>query len=76
MPATDNRYQPIDWTPERGYPKGLPLHYYPRVSGGTGVRMGLTVILNVSSGEYYCTKTKCVGFKVNIMGTIRHIFFF
>ncbi|KAM7347465.1 pickpocket 28 [Cochliomyia hominivorax] len=64
IPATENHYQPIDWTPEKGYPPNLPLHYFPRVSGGTGTRMGLTVILNVSSEEYYCSKTKCVGFKI------------
>lgn len=66
MPAIDNQYHPIDWTPENGYPAELPPRYYPRVSGGTGVRMGLTVILNVSSDEYYCSKSKCVGFKVSI----------
>ncbi|TMW44538.1 hypothetical protein DOY81_010383, partial [Sarcophaga bullata] len=64
LPAMENHYVPIDWIPERGYPDKLPPHYYPRVSGGTGTRMGLTVILNVSSEEYYCSKTKCVGFKV------------
>lgn len=71
MPTIDNHYQPIDWTPEKGYPSKLPPHYYPRVSGGTGVRMGLTVVLNVSSEEYYCSKTNCVGFKVNIEWELR-----
>lgn len=70
MPAFENHYVPIDWTPEKGYPAKLPSHYYPRVSGGTGSRMGLTVILNVSSEEYYCTKTKCVGFKVSIFSKL------
>ncbi|XP_046802993.1 pickpocket protein 28 [Lucilia cuprina] len=64
MPAVDNHFNAIDWTPEKGYPKERPSHYYPRVSGGTGTRMGLTVILNVSSEEYYCSKSKCVGFKI------------
>ncbi|XP_061391274.1 pickpocket protein 28-like [Musca vetustissima] len=64
IPNSDSHYVAIDWTPDKGYPKDLPLHYYPRVSGGTGSRMGLTVVLNVSSSEYYCSKTKCVGFKV------------
>lgn len=69
LPAIENHYEPIDWTPEGGYPKKRPSHYYPRVSGGTGSRMGLTVIMNVSSEEYYCSKTKCVGFKVRSRAT-------
>lgn len=36
----------------------------PRTSGGTGSRMGLTVILNSSSDQYYCSTSKSVGFKV------------
>lgn len=57
-------YEPIDWTPERGYAKKLPDLYYPRTSGGTGSRMGLTVVLNASTAEYYCTKSMSNGFKV------------
>lgn len=57
-------YEPIDWTPERGYAKKLPEFYYPRTSGGTGSRMGLTVVLNASTSEYYCTKSMSNGFKV------------
>lgn len=57
-------YEPIDWTPERGYAKKLPDFYYPRTSGGTGSRMGLTVVLNASTAEYYCTKSMSNGFKV------------
>lgn len=54
----------MDWTPEKGYNADLPKNYYPRVSGGTGSRLGLTVVLNSSASEYYCTKSKSVGFKV------------
>ncbi|ALC49086.1 ppk28 [Drosophila busckii] len=57
-------YEAIDWTPERGYAKQLPEFYYPRTSGGTGSRMGLTVVLNASTTEYYCTKSMGNGFKV------------
>ncbi|XP_034482408.1 pickpocket protein 28 [Drosophila innubila] len=57
-------YEAIDWTPERGYAKQLPEYYYPRTSGGTGSRMGLTVVLNASTAEYYCTKSMSNGFKV------------
>ncbi|EDW00314.1 pickpocket protein 28 [Drosophila grimshawi] len=65
QPATEySPYEPIDWTPERGYEKILPAYYYPRMSGGTGSRMGLTVVLNTSTAEYYCTKSMGNGFKV------------
>ncbi|KAL7744948.1 hypothetical protein ACLKA6_007220 [Drosophila palustris] len=57
-------YEAIDWTPERGYAHKLPEYYYPRTSGGTGSRMGLTVVLNASTAEYYCTKSMSNGFKV------------
>ncbi|XP_017055900.1 pickpocket protein 28 [Drosophila ficusphila] len=64
-PAQPNsRYEPIDWTPEKGYARKLPEFYYPRTSGGTGIRMGLTVVLNASRAEYYCTKSMSVGFKI------------
>ncbi|EDW65549.1 uncharacterized protein Dvir_GJ19317 [Drosophila virilis] len=64
-PAAENSlYEPIDWTPELGYAKKLPEYYYPRTSGGTGSRMGLTVVLNASTAEYYCTKSMGNGFKV------------
>ncbi|KAH8373199.1 hypothetical protein KR009_002093, partial [Drosophila setifemur] len=60
----NSRYEAIDWTPEKGYARKLPEFYYPRTSGGTGIRMGLTVVLNASISEYYCTKSMSVGFKV------------
>ncbi|XP_001355676.3 pickpocket protein 28 [Drosophila pseudoobscura] len=63
-PQQNGRYEAIDWTAERGYAKKLPEFYYPRTSGGTGIRMGLTVVLNASVAEYYCTKSMSVGFKV------------
>ncbi|XP_030378904.1 pickpocket protein 28 [Scaptodrosophila lebanonensis] len=63
-PPRDTHYKAINWTPERGYTKKLPDFYYPRGSGGTGSRMGLSVVLNASIGEYYCTKSMSVGFKV------------
>ncbi|KAH8292921.1 hypothetical protein KR044_008658 [Drosophila immigrans] len=64
-PVQENSvYEAIDWTPERGYAAKLPEFYYPRTSGGTGSRMGLTVVLNASTSEYYCTKSMSNGFKV------------
>ncbi|XP_053949282.1 pickpocket protein 28 [Anastrepha ludens] len=61
---TANHFVPMDWTPESGYNRDLPKNYYPRVPGGTGSRLGLTVVLNSSASEYYCTKSKSIGFKV------------
>ncbi|XP_029404443.2 pickpocket protein 28 [Bactrocera dorsalis] len=63
-PKSSNHFVPMDWTPEKGYNADLPKNYYPRVSGGTGSRLGLTVVLNSSASEYYCTKSKSVGFKI------------
>ncbi|XP_028898840.2 pickpocket protein 28 [Zeugodacus cucurbitae] len=63
-PRSSNHFVPMDWTPEKGYNADLPKNYYPRVSGGTGSRLGLTVVLNSSASEYYCTKSKSVGFKI------------
>ncbi|XP_055915485.1 pickpocket protein 28 [Eupeodes corollae] len=55
---------PIDWTPEKGFSNNLPLKFFPRVAAGTGSQMGLTVVLNASSFEYYCSSSKSIGFKV------------
>ncbi|XP_020717443.1 pickpocket protein 28-like [Ceratitis capitata] len=63
-PKSSNHFVPMDWTPESGYNRDLPKNYYPRVSGGTGSRLGLTVVLNSSASEYYCTKSKSIGFKI------------
>ena len=63
----------MDWTPEKGYGKVLPKYYYPRVSGGTGSRMGLNVILNTASSEYYCAKSNSIGFKVTTFYMPIHI---
>lgn len=60
----DDEYTAIDWTPDKGYGKNLPVKFSPRTSGGIGKNMGLTVILNASSDEYYCSKTNSAGFKV------------
>uniref|UniRef100_A0A1B0ABX7 Pickpocket protein 28 n=1 Tax=Glossina pallidipes TaxID=7398 RepID=A0A1B0ABX7_GLOPL len=59
----DDEYTAIDWTPDKGYGKNLPVKFSPRTSGGIGKNMGLTVILNASSDEYYCSKTNSAGFK-------------
>ncbi|XP_036344575.1 pickpocket protein 28-like [Rhagoletis pomonella] len=63
-PKSSNHLVPIYWTPERGYAGDLPKNFYPRMPGGTGSRLGLTVVLNSSALEYYCTKSKSIGFKI------------
>lgn len=57
---------PIDWNPDTGYPKNLPPNYYPRAASGTGVSMGLSLILDSELEEYYCSTTNGPGFKVSV----------
>lgn len=60
-------YYPVDWTPENQYgDTDMSTNFYPRIAKGIGSRMGLTVLLNTSSEEYFCTSTKSYGFKVMI----------
>ncbi|XP_061397014.1 pickpocket protein 28-like [Musca vetustissima] len=57
---------PVDWNPEMGYPSNLPPKYYPRSTLGTGISMGVSVILNAEVDEYYCSTSNSAGFKVNL----------
>lgn len=60
-------YYPVDWTPENEYGNtDMNTKFFPRIAKGIGSRMGLTVLLNTSSAEYFCTSTKSYGFKVMI----------
>uniref|UniRef100_T1GNS8 Pickpocket protein 28 n=1 Tax=Megaselia scalaris TaxID=36166 RepID=T1GNS8_MEGSC len=64
-PATMEGYYPVDWTPENKYGNiDLNSNFFPRIAKGIGTRMGLTVLLNTSSKEYFCTSTRSYGFKV------------
>lgn len=58
--------EPIDWKPESGYPKGVPInsHTFPRPIAGTGSHMGLSVTLNANIKDYYCSSTNAAGFKI------------
>ncbi|KAI8121692.1 Pickpocket protein 28 [Lucilia cuprina] len=57
---------PVNWNLEDGYEDGdnLPKSYYPRKAAGSGVSMGLTVVLNAELDEYYCSSTNGPGFKM------------
>ncbi|XP_073811883.1 uncharacterized protein [Musca autumnalis] len=55
----------VDWNLETGYPMQLPSTYYPRPTYGTGISMGLILILNAEVDEYYCSSSSGAGFKVN-----------
>ncbi|XP_019890715.1 pickpocket protein 28 [Musca domestica] len=57
---------PIDWNPETGYPTKLPPKYYPRPTYGTGISLGVSVMLNADVDEYYCSSSSGAGFKVNL----------
>uniref|UniRef100_A0A1I8PXN5 Pickpocket protein 28-like n=1 Tax=Stomoxys calcitrans TaxID=35570 RepID=A0A1I8PXN5_STOCA len=61
---------PVKWTFEEGYMKPLPKHYYPRTATGLGVSMGLTVVLNASHDEYFCSSTNGPGFKMLLYNSI------
>nr|XP_036231447.1 pickpocket protein 28 [Bactrocera oleae] len=61
---------PIDWDPESGYPKVLPSNYYPRAASGTGVSMGLSLILDAELDNYYCSTTNGPGFKIGMHNAI------
>lgn len=58
---------PINWNPESGYPKVLPSNYYPRAASGTGVSMGLSLVLDAELDNYYCSTTNGPGFKVSYL---------
>ncbi|XP_055372760.1 pickpocket protein 28-like [Condylostylus longicornis] len=62
----------INWTPESGYPESnkLPPLFVPRIARGTGKHMGLTITLNASSQEHFCSSTKGFGFKVLVHSPI------
>lgn len=54
------------WTPEFGFrSKDLKQHRngYPRAGIGSGAHLGLSVILNASISEFYCSSTSGLGFK-------------
>lgn len=60
-------FTPVDWTPEDQYgDTNMSSNFYPRIAKGIGSRMGLSVLLNTSSREYFCTSTRSYGFKVMI----------
>ncbi|XP_055644078.1 pickpocket protein 28 [Toxorhynchites rutilus septentrionalis] len=62
--ASENPFEPIEWTPEGGY-KGKPRNTtYPRAIAGTGTNMGLTVILDANVSDYFCSSTSSYGFKL------------
>ncbi|XP_036333953.1 pickpocket protein 28 isoform X2 [Rhagoletis pomonella] len=60
----NDNIEAIDWNPESGYPEHLPPNYYPSAAAGTGVSMGLSLILNAELEDYYCSTTNGPGFKI------------
>ncbi|XP_050328656.1 pickpocket protein 28-like [Bactrocera neohumeralis] len=57
-------YVPVDWSSEAGYPNDLPEKFIPMKSVGTGESVGLGLILDVESEEYYCSASDSIGFKI------------
>ncbi|XP_037806112.1 pickpocket protein 28 [Lucilia sericata] len=60
----------VNWNPESGYQNNLPEKFYPRPASGTGVSMGLSVILNAELDEYYCSSTNGPGIKISLHNPI------
>uniref|UniRef100_A0A182YAL4 Uncharacterized protein n=1 Tax=Anopheles stephensi TaxID=30069 RepID=A0A182YAL4_ANOST len=58
------RFRPILWTPEQGYGEPPTNTTYPRVIAGTGVTMGLAMVLDANVSDYYCSSTSSTGFKI------------
>ncbi|XP_050069276.1 pickpocket protein 28 [Anopheles maculipalpis] len=58
------RFRPILWTPEQGYADHPSNTTYPRVIAGTGVTMGLAMVLDANVTDYYCSSTSSTGFKI------------
>ncbi|GBP90248.1 Pickpocket protein 28 [Eumeta japonica] len=58
--------QPVNWTAENGYPEDSPVEAFPWRPAGTGVRQGLTLVLDAAVDEYYCATTSSVGFKIHM----------
>ncbi|KAM7345172.1 pickpocket 12 isoform 2-T2 [Cochliomyia hominivorax] len=60
----------VNWNPESGYPTQLPEKYYPRPAAGTGVSMGVSLILNAELNEYFCSSTNGPGIKISLHNPI------
>uniref|UniRef100_A0A182R635 Pickpocket n=1 Tax=Anopheles funestus TaxID=62324 RepID=A0A182R635_ANOFN len=58
------RFRPILWTPEQGYAEHPSNSTYPRVIAGTGVAMGLAIVLDANVTDYFCSSTSSTGFKI------------
>uniref|UniRef100_A0A182Q3R4 Pickpocket n=1 Tax=Anopheles farauti TaxID=69004 RepID=A0A182Q3R4_9DIPT len=60
----DGRFRPILWTPEDGYAEHPSNSTYPRMIAGTGVTMGLAMVLDANVSDYFCSSTSSTGFKI------------
>ncbi|XP_069704368.1 pickpocket protein 28-like isoform X2 [Periplaneta americana] len=54
----------VDWNPEMGYPPGTPTGTLPFRPRGAGSHLGLTVVLNAETEQFYCSTSASVGFKL------------
>ncbi|XP_037941630.1 pickpocket protein 28, partial [Teleopsis dalmanni] len=68
--TNNDKTQPVDWDPETGYNTNLSKSYYPRPAKGTGVSMGMSLMLNAEIDEYTCSSTNGAGFKVSLHNPI------
>jgi amiloride-sensitive sodium channel len=56
----------VDWTPEEGYPSNMEHESLPWKPVGAGKHLGLTIVVDCEIGEYFCSSTASIGFKVII----------
>ncbi|XP_029036825.2 pickpocket protein 28-like [Osmia bicornis bicornis] len=57
-------FNSIDWSPETGYDENVAPDSIPWRPYGAGQFYGLTLVLDADVGEYYCSSTASVGFKL------------
>ncbi|RZC39686.1 pickpocket protein 28-like, partial [Asbolus verrucosus] len=55
-----------DWSPERGFPNDSDgdMSTIPIRPSGGGTNLGLTVVVDVQSDNYFCSSTNSIGFKI------------
>lgn len=64
-PDTTADTQPIDWSPEAGFPPNAKRYAtYPRRAYGSGKHIGLTILATANTANYYCSSTNAAGFKL------------
>ncbi|PNF19404.1 hypothetical protein B7P43_G03628 [Cryptotermes secundus] len=59
-----------NWTPETGYPPDTATGTQPWRPRGAGSHLGLTLVLDANTDDYYCSSTASIGFKIRLHNPI------